>query len=581
MRLKITKSKNAQSLYVIESTYKDKKNSSRIVEKLGTYDELLVKHGRDPIEWAKEYIKELNKKEKENKQPILMEYHTNKLIPSGKQNSYLGGHLFLQQIYYTLGLDKICQDISKRHEFSFDLNKILSTLLFARVLFPSSKLSTHKLASEFIDQPNFEVQHVYRALEVIAKESNFIQDSLYKNSLKVSNRNTKILYYDCTNFFFEIEQADGLKQYGVSKEHRPNPIVQMGLFMDGDGIPLAFSINPGNTNEQVTLKPLEKKIIRDFGISKLVVCTDAGLSSKANRLYNDMGGRAFITTQSVKKLKESVAKWTFDPTGWRLVNPNKGEEKVMFDITKLDEKEYFESTFYKEQWIKDDSGFSQRMIVTYSIKYREYLRKIRDRHIKRAEKKIEIGEAVLNKKSKNSPDRFIAKTHCTEDGEKAEKTILSINQELINQEESFDGFYSLCTNLKDEAREIVGANHRRWEIEECFRIMKSEFKARPVYLRRDDRVEAHFMTCFISLIIFRLLEKKLGNKYTCHEIIDCLKKMNFLETAGENYIPTYTRSHLTDNLHEQFGCRTDYEIISKRNMKNIIKFSKTKKSTQK
>ncbi|EKN64455.1 IS1634 family transposase [Schinkia azotoformans] len=570
MRLKITKSKNSSSLYVIKSTYKNGKHSSKIVEKLGTYDELLKKlDGQDPIEWAKQYIAELNKKDKEDNRKIMVQYSPTKLIEKDEQRCFNGGYLFLQQIYHDLQLHKICSQISDKYKFSFNLNSILPRLLYGRIIFPSSKLATHHLSSKLIEQPDFEIQHVYRALEVIAKETDFIQSELYKNSLKLSKRNSGILYYDCTNYFFEIEQEEGLKQYGYSKEHRPNPIVQMGLFMDGDGIPLAFSIHKGNTNEQITLKPLEEKILKDFELSKFVVCTDAGLASTDNRKFNDKKDRAFITTQSIKKLKKHLKEWTLSSEGWRL-----GENHKTYDITKLDDNTKFaDQTFYKERWIKED-GLEQKLIVTYSIKYRDYQRKIRQSQIERAVKVIDTNPAKIKKHNQNDYKRFIEKTSITPDGEIVDKELYSINADIISKEELFDGFYAVCTNLEDQASDIIKINHRRWEIEECFRIMKSEFKARPIYLSRDDRIEAHFTTCFLSIVIFRYLEKKLGEQFTCSEIIHGLRDMNFYEIIGDGYIPIYTRTDFTDALHEAFGFRTDYQIISNRQMKKIFRDTK-------
>jgi transposase len=569
MRLGMSKSKNSTSLYVIKSTYENKKHSTKIVEKLGTIAELEKKlNGQDPIEWAKKYIEELNQKEKEEKRDVLLKYSPSKVITKDEQRSFNGGYLFLQKIYYTLGLHKICKEISQKYKFDFDLNSILSRLIYGRVIFPSSKLATYQLSTKFIEQPNFDLHQIYRALEILAKETDFIQSSLYDNSLKISKRNTGVLYYDCTNYFFEIEQEDGIKQYGPSKEHRPNPIVQMGLFMDGDGIPLAFSINRGNTNEQLTLKPLEEKILSDFDLSKFIVCTDAGLASEDNRKFNNKDERAFITTQSIKKLKEYLKKWALDPSGWHLSNDVK-----TYDISKLDEEKDKNKIFYKERWI-NENGLEQKIIVTYSIKYRDYQRKIRNSQIERAQKTIDTNPTKIKKCNQNDYKRFIKKTNCTPDGEIAEKEIFSINSELILKEEAFDGFYAVCTNLDDNASEIIKINNRRWEIEECFRIMKSEFKARPVYLSNDDRIEAHFTTCFISLIIYRLLEKKLNEKFTCYEIIRGLKDMNFYEVKGEGYIPTYTRTDFTDALHEAFGFRTDYQIVNTSHMKKIFKETK-------
>lgn len=570
MRLSISRSKNSTSLYVIKSTYENGVHSSKIVEKLGTVDELSKKlNGQDPIEWAKKYIEELNRKEKEEKLDVIVKYSTSKIIPKNEQRSFNGGYLFLQRIYHELEIHKICKKLSTKYKYDFDLNSILSRLLYARIIFPASKLATLQLSKQFIEQPNFELQHIYRALEIIAKETDFIQSSLYNNSLKTTKRNTGVLYYDCTNYFFEIEQEEGLKQYGPSKEHRPNPIVQMGLFMDGDGIPLAFNINKGNTNEQLTLKPLEKKILSDFNLSKFIVCTDAGLASKTNREFNNEEDRAFITTQSIKKLKKHLMEWALDPTGWKLVCGEKN-----YDISKLDEDYDKEKIFYKERWIKED-GLEQKLIVTYSLKYRNYQRQIRNSQIERAQKTIDSNPGKSKKCNPNDYKRFIEINCCTKDGELADNKVYSISTELIAKEEKFDGFYAVCTNLEDEATAIIKVNQNRWEIEECFRIMKSEFKARPVYLSRDDRIEAHFTTCFIALILYRFLEKKLGSKYTCSEIINGLKNMNFYEVKGEGYVPNYTRTDFTDDLHEAFSFRTDYQIVSTSQMKKILKSTKS------
>ena len=397
---------------------------------------------------------------------------------------------------------------------------------------------------------------------------------MYKNSLKVSKRNTHILYYDCTNYFFEIEQESGLRQYGPSKEHRPNPITQMGLFMDGDGIPLAFSITAGNTNEQITLTPLEEKILEDFKLSKFIVCTDAGLASNANRKFNDKGDRAFITTQSIKKLKKYLMDWALDPDGWYLSG-----DKKRYNINEIEKDEtsielFKDRIFFKERWIKEN-GLEQKLIVTYSLKYRNYQQQIRNSQIERAKVAIANKSFKLDKCNQNDFKRFIKKTSITEDGEVAEKKILSLNTDTIQKEEKFDGFYGVCTNLDDNPEEIIKVNKRRWEIEESFRIMKSEFKARPVYLSRDDRITAHFTTCFLSLVILRYLEKMLDEKYTSSRIIDTLKNMNLQKNFDCSYEPIYTRTDLTDDLHEKFGFRTDYEILKESRLKNIL--SKTKK----
>lgn len=572
MRLSLVKSKNTTQFYVIES-YRNKngKNTSRIFEKLGNLEEVIKKaNGEDPIAWAKKYINNLNKLEEESKLKILIEKDTTKQIEKNEQNSFNCGYLFLEKLYYELGLDKICSEISDKYSFKYDLNNILSRLLYGRIIFPSSKLATYNLSKQFIEQPNFELQHIYRALEVIAKENEFIQAELYKNSLKKSKRNTGILYYDCTNYFFEIEQEEGIKQYGPSKEHRPNPITQMGLFMDGDGIPLAFNISAGNTNEQGTLTSTEEKILKDFELSKFIVCTDAGLASITNRKFNDKEGRAFITTQSIKKLKKHLKEWALDQTGWRLSGSSK-----TYDISKLEDNEktiqkYKNKVFYKERWIKEN-GLEQKFIVTFSLKYKYYQNQIRTNQVERAQKAMDKGTLKLDKCNQNDYKRFIIKTPITQEGEIANKNIYSLNTQQIEQEEQYDGFYGVCTNLEDDAEEIIKVNQRRWEIEESFRIMKSEFKARPVYLSRDDRITAHFTTCFLALVLHRYLEKELEETYTASEIIDTLRNMNLTKVNEIGYIPAYTRTDITDALHSKFKFETDKEIITIKNLKKILK----------
>ncbi len=579
MRLSKSKSKNATSLYVIKDLRKNNKRTTEIVESLGTVKELEKKlNGGDPLVWAKKYIAELNKKEKEGKREVIVKYSPNKIIENNVQKLFNGGYLFLQSIYYELGLDKLCDEISNKYKFTYDLNSILSRLIYGRILFPSSKLNTYKLSTRFLEQPNFELHHIYRGLEVLAKESDLIQSTIYKNSLKFSSRNTNIIYYDCTNYYFEINEASGIKQLGISKENRPNPIVQMGLFMDGDGIPLAFNINPGNTNEQITLQPLEEKLLADFNLSKFVVCTDAGLSSIDNRKFNNKGNRAFITTQSIKKLKKHLKEWALDPTGWTLPNDKEiyNIEKIGTKAKELDEEFKIianSKVYYKERWINED-GLEQKLIVTYSLKYRDYQRKIRTSQIEKAQDKIDSNPKSINKSSKKNYKRFIKETLITEDGELANKAVYSIDNNIIAKEKAYDGFYGICTNLESDATEITKINKRRWEIEECFRIMKSEFKARPVYVSNDDRIIAHFITCFISLIIYRLLEKKLDDKYTCNEIITGLQEMYFNKIKEEGYEPVYMKTSFTDDLHNALGFKTDYEILNSKILKKIFKDTK-------
>lgn len=568
MRVKKSVSDNSTSYSIIKDVYRDGKKTSKVVEALGNDEEILERHpGVNPYTWAKEYAKKLTQEEKESSYKVIARYSPTKQIELNKQTLFNAGYFFLQSIYHELKLDRICRQISQKYKFEYDLNEILSRLLYLRVLHPTSKKGTFEHSKDLLEPAHFQSHQIYRALGVIAEQSDFIEEKIYKNSLNVVGRNTQVLYYDCTNYFFEIEEDDGLKQYGVSKENRPNPIVQMGLFMDGSGLPLAFSMTPGNRNEQTTLKPLERRILKDFNLSKFVVCTDAGLSSNGNRLYNTYGKRAFVTTQSIKKLKKFLKEWALDPKGWRL--PGSNQEIDLDDIRHLENDQ---RTYYKERWIKEND-LEQKLIVTYSPVYQRYQSSIREKQIDRAIKKIDHPSS-LNKHNQNDPKRFIKATHVTEDGEVADKTQAVLNQEQIDKESMYDGFYAVCTNLDSTIEEIIKINQGRWEIEETFRILKSEFQARPVYLQRETRIKAHFLTCFLSLLIYRILEKKTDERFTCPELVSTLRDMKMKELDGEGYVPVYTRTEITDALHNVFGFRTDLEIVTQKNMKKIFKQTK-------
>lgn len=577
MQLQIKKSGRFTYLYATKG-YRNEagKCTTKVVRKFGTVEELSKIHD-DPIGWARAEVAEMTRLDKEEKESVSVSFKPSLFLSKDERRSYNGGYLFLQKVYYELGLDKICKKIEKKYRNRYDLNEILSNLLYTRILYPGSKMSSLEDAQQFLDQPGCDLHQVYRALSLLSRESDDIQAMLYKNSQKLGRRNTKVLYYDCTNYYFESEEEKGLRQYGHSKEHRPNPIVQMGLFMDMDGIPLAFSINPGNTSEQTTLIPLEQKLNDKFDISRLVVCTDCGLSSYENRKNNNVGERAFITVQSLKKLKSHIQEWALDPSGWHVAGSD--EE---YNLNEVDASKHHETTFHKERWI-NENGLSQRLIVTFSFKYMGYLRYVRSRQVERAGKIIERGGVKLNKKSQNDPGRFISATSYTDDGEVAPNTSYSLDEEMISQEERFDGFYALCTSLEDPAPDVLKANSYRWRIEDCFRIMKTDFDARPVYLQRDDRIQAHFLTCFLALILYKYLEKKInrgGNHFTVGEIIDTLAEMNFLSIPEMGYIPTYTRTDLTNALHGSAGFRTDKQIISKKTMRSIISKTKNNKESQ-
>lgn len=571
MNLAIVKSGNNKRLYIQKSYRKNGKSTSKNIMCLGNLNDLMIEKNmseEEVLAWGRNIALNYsdNEKKKEN-DSILIRMSSNRIIDKNDNRSFDGGYLFLQSLYYDLRFDNTFRNIRNRNEFEYDIDAIFSDLVYARILNPGSKYNSYEVSKRFIETPKYELHDVYRALSIIAKESDYIQSEMYRNSNLIFKRNNRVLYYDCTNYYFEIEDEDGMKKYGKSKENRPNPIVQMGLFMDGDGIPLAFSIFDGSSNEQKSLIPLEKKLIDDFDFENFVVCTDAGLASKTNKLFNSTLNKAFIVTQSIKKLKKKEQEWIFDDSNWRRLSDNK---KVRLeDVKKLiDDKEIY----YKEEPYGDKDISNQRLIVTYSPTYARYQKTIRDKQVNRAINMIDKGVSKKYK-NENDPSRFISEIKTTDNGEVADKTSLFLNEEKIDEESRYDGLYACTTNLDDSVNEIVKVSKGRWEIEECFRIMKTDFEARPVYLQRDDRIKAHFLICFTALLLIRLLEKKLDNKYTVEDIISTLREHRFLK-IDEGYIPLYTRNDITDNLHSVFGFRTDYEIIPPSKMRSIISLTK-------
>lgn len=579
MYVSITGVQNNKDVYISRSYRKENgKTSSRIHRKLGKLNDLLEQFSGDydaMMEWAKSEAKKDTEEYNKKTLPVSVSLSKVAYIPKNEERCFQVGYLFLQKILTELNIDFICQKISKRHKYTYDFNAVLTDLIFARILSPASKLSSYSYCQTLLEPPKYELQNVYRALSVMAQESDFIQEELYRNSNFIHPRNKKILYYDCTNYYFEIEQDDDLRRYGKSKEHRPNPIVTMGLFMDADGIPLAFDIFPGNQNEQTTLKPLETKVIRDFECSDFIFCSDAGLGSKANRRFNSLANRSYVITQSLKKMKKEDKEIALNPKQFRKLGSD-----TFIDISKLDETDslVFDAIYYKEVPVVT-GNMDEIVIVTYSPKYKAYQRKIRGKQIERAEKIIEQPGRKRHSKNQNDPARFIQKTSVTNDGEVAEKNIYEIDLERIAEEEKYDGFYAVITNLEGDVGEILKINKQRWEIEENFRVMKTDFEARPVYLQRQDRIKAHFLTCYISLLVYRLLEKKMEEKYTCEELLNTLRSMQMTLLSKESgYIPSYKRTDVTDDLHKIFGFHTDYEFISKSDMRSIIKYTKTEET---
>ena len=577
--ISLTGNSDNKDVYIKRSYRKSNgKTATQIHRKLGKLNNLLERFSGDydaMMAWAKSEAEKDTMEYNAKTGNVTVSLSKSAYIPKNEERCFPVGYLFLQKLCTELKIDSICRKISKRHKYTYDFSAILTDQIFSRILAPSSKLSSYSYCQTLLEPPKYELQNLYRALSVMAEESDFIQEELYSNSNFVHPRNKKILYYDCTNYYFEIEQDDDFRKYGKSKENRPNPIVTMGLFMDADGIPLAFDVFPGNQNEQTTLKPLETKIIRDFACSEFIFCSDAGLGSKDNRRFNSFGNRSYVIIQSLKKMRVEDRQTALNPKQFRRLGSDK-----FIDISTLDESnpDIYETIFYKEVPVVN-GDIDEIVIVTYSPKYKAYQKRIREQQIARAVKMMEQPGKKRRGKNQNAPARFIKSTAITEDGEIAGKNRYALDSDRISKEEMYDGFYAVITNLEGDVGEILKINRQRWEIEENFRIMKTDFEARPVYVRREDRIKAHFLICYISLLVYRLLEKKLKNNYTCNEILGTLRSMQVtLLSKKSGYIPSYKRTDMTDDLHKAFDFHTDYEFISKSAMRSIIKSTKTEET---
>ena len=587
MRLKMTKTKTNVTYCIIKDyTNLQGKRSTCVYEALGNMEKLKERFGsNDTMVKVQEYIDSLNQRIKNNRElPVNLTLNPNKQIEKDINRTFYSGHLFLRKIYYELGINKICNHIKEKYNFKFDINSIVECLVFARVIWPSSKLSTYEQSKKFLGNYSFDIQHVYRTLSYLSSEIDKIQEELFDYSNKVIDRNYQVIYYDCTNYFFYTEEDD-FKRYGISKQHQPLPLVQMGLFMDADGYPFAMNINPGNTSETKTMIPSEKEFLNKYNMESknIVVCTDAAMCTDDIKSFNIKNGRGFIITQSIKKLNAELQDFALDKNGWRIL----GDIKTIYNLEEIEKDDelknkYFNSLFYKEIECETKS-VNQTLIVTFSFKYQEYHHNLKLHQLERATKIVDEAnkknkkaknkkdiERIKISKNPNDPKRFIKSINMTDNGEVATNIQYEIDNDIFVNEEKYNGLYGITTNLMNDTKTIIKVMNGRWEIEESFRIMKQEFDAGTVYLSREDRIKGHFITCFLSLFIYRYLEHKLDNKYTVSQIVSKLQEMMLLEHKGKGYEPIQMRDDLTDALHRFLGFDTDTEIITYKKIKKIF-----------
>lgn len=613
MKLYYDKRLKDPTYYIQQGFRNGKKTTTKNIKRLGKHSELLL-ITNNPLEYAKNEVKKMNEEYRSGRSEFIVTMDFNERIPStdslySNSTSLNIGYLYLKDIYAKLNLSDFFKSVSSDRKITYDCNKICQFLTYARILDPASKYGTYDKLDTYYEKPQVEYQHMIRFLDILDRNSDQYLKHLFDNSESIVKRDTSVMYYDCTNYFFETEKPDeeivdevtgeiilGLRQFGISKENKTSPIVEMGLIMDSRGIPISMCIHPGNTNEQLTAVPLEKEVIKMTGNKKFIYCADAGLGSYNIRKFNDMGGRAYIVTQSVKKLGQEIKDIVFNDSNYRLLSNddaitlkemrtfNKKDAnnlslyndfayKVIPANTAMDTGLYEEKVYKngRTKKVKAKGTLHQYIIVTFSRKMMEYQRTIRERQLERAKKLLRLKDPEKIKKGPNDIRRFLKNTS-------SDTANYVLDMDKIHEEEKYDGFYAVATNLDDSAKDILAVAQNRYKIEDCFRIMKTNFDARPVFLRKPERIRAHFLICYTALLIYRLMECKLDDNLThvtTSNLIKTLRNMNVVNMDDMYYKSIYSGSQALDALERSFELQLNRKYYKPSDLNKIVKkFSK-------
>lgn len=625
MKLNYDKKSKDPTYFIQLGVRNGKKTTTKNIARIGKHSELL-KITDDPLAYAKEQVKKYNEEyKKENKVSLDLKVDfAEKIKAAGetvsKSTALNIGYFFLQQIYHELEINSFFKGVTADTKTGFDPNLVNRFMTYSRILNPDSKLGTHQNLSRYYERPDFDYVHILRTMDIMQEHYDEYISHLFEKSCNIVKRDTSVCFYDCTNYYFEAETDDddyvdevtgeiikGLRKYGPCKEHRPNPVVEMGLFMDSDGIPLSMCITSGSDNEQTTAVPLEEKLIKMFHGKKFIYCADAGLGSLNIRNFNSMGGRAFIVTQSVKKLSKQMQNAVFNGYGYRLLStgqPVTLEQMKEFDRFDEKNKVLYNDRIYKiinadkafdvglyegktckngkVRKIKSKAALHQKIIISFSRKMMEYQRYIRNRQIERAKKLLKNLDPETYKKGPHDVTRFIKRTPSTKPGEKITDNY-EINQSVIDEEEKYDGFYAVATNLDDSAKDILDVSANRYKIEDCFRVMKTNLSARPVYHHKRDRIIAHFMICYTALLIYRILEKRLDlneTHFTIENVIETLKNMDVANIEDMCYMSTYTSSQVCTALNAIMDLGLDKKYYQPKELNKKLKKFQSKISIQ-
>lgn len=609
MKLYYDKRLKDPTYYIQQGFRNGKKTTTKNIKRLGKHSELLLITD-NPLEYAKNEVKKMNEEYRSGRSEFIVTMDFNERIPStdspcSNSTSLNIGYLYLKDIYAKLNLSDFFKSVSSDRKITYDCNKICQFLTYARILDPASKYGTYDKLDTYYEKPQVEYQHMIRFLDILDRNSDQYLKHLFDNSENIVKRDTSVMYYDCTNYFFETEKPDeeivdevtgeiilGLRQFGISKENKTSPIVEMGLIMDSRGIPISMCIHPGNTNEQLTAVPLEKEVIKMTGNKKFIYCADAGLGSYNIRKFNDMGGRAYIVTQSVKKLGQEIKDIVFNDSNYRLLSNDDAitlkemrtfNKKSANNLSLYNDFAYkaipantamdtglYEEKVYKNgrtKKVKAKGTLHQYIIVTFSRKMMEYQRTIRERQLERAKKLLRLKDPEKIKKGPNDIRRFLKNTS-------SDTANYVLDMDKIHEEEKYDGFYAVATNLDDSAKDILAVAQNRYKIEDCFRIMKTNFDARPVFLRKPERIRAHFLICYTALLIYRLMECKLDDNLThvtTSNLIKTLRNMNVVNMDDMYYKSIYSGSQALDALERCFELQLNRKYYRPSDLNKIVK----------
>lgn len=588
-------------IYYIAKSFRNERGIStkKNMFRLGTLDEIRRREGvSDAWQWAQEELARRNEEERIGRQKLKIELSPSKRINTGECVKYSGGDLMLIPFYNALGLPQICREIQTDTRTEYSLNEILESLVVSRILYPCSKKGAYEINKKRIRPTSFGLEDIYRALSLLSSHIDDIQARVWSNSQKITDRNTRIIYYDCTNYYFEIEDNDkdfvdkqtgeyipGLRKRGKSKENRPNPIVQMGMLMDGDGMPLSFIIFPGNESEQPSLQKIEEMVANKFGLNEFIISTDAGLGSENNRRYNMTEGREYITVQSLPSLPKADQDMALAPEGWRIafrdsalppIDPFNPERKI-FNLSEIDLDAERHTRFYKEIIVDKcmdgdkSTARQERVIVTYSHDFALYLRHKREERISSAQKIVNRRQ-TKSRQSQQDPRRYVATEYITKEGIKATNVKMALDQKAITADQRFDGFYAYGTSLDDDAADVLRARSFHHEIEHLFRTTKTFLEARPVHLQRQDRIRSHFLICFLAMVIIKILQKKLHMpELTIDQLILTLRSIEFDYFKSIGYRPLFERNEITDRLQQIAGITIDTEIVETKRMNKLYR----------